>query len=267
MQSSTTHVPRLARYCLVVGIVLVVALGPSVVPSARADGDPASDVLPFDDVYLPSEPVAPALAQQLRDVVSAANKRGFTIKVALIATATDLGAVPSLFGKPGQYAKFLGAELLVIYDERLLIVMPNGFGLYRGGEPTDAELASIVGVKIVEGSDGLARAAIDAVKRLDDRQPPVVKAQSGSARRDTRATLRYLVSDNSGFAGIKVTLVRGKKAVATLSSPVRPLHGASGSFAWNVPAGTVRGVLTYCVTGVDAAGNRSKQSCAPYRIL
>jgi hypothetical protein len=251
-------------------VVLVLALAVlagTVVQPARADGDPASDVLPFDDVYLPLEPVTPALAQQLKDVVAAANKSGFKIKVALIATATDLGSVPSLFGMPGQYAKFLGAELLSIYKERLLIVMPAGFGLYRGGQPTDTELASVTGIKIGAGSDGLAQAAIDAVKRLDDRQPPVVKAQSGSAKRGTRATLRYLVSDDSGSAGVRVTLARGKKAVATLSSPVKPLHGAGGSLTWKVSAGTARGVLTYCVVGVDAAGNRSKPSCAPFRVL
>jgi len=251
----------------VLSIVLVMALGLLASASASADGDPASDVLPFDDVYLPLEPVTPALAQQLKDAVAAANKGGLKIKVALIATAADLGSVPSLFGMPGQYSRFLGAELLTIYKERLLIVMPAGFGLYRGGQPTDAELASITGIKIGVGSDGLAQAAIDAVKRLDDGQPPVVKAQRGSGKRGTKATLRYLVSDNSGSAGVKVTVARGKKAVATLSSPVKPIHGAGGSLTWKVPAKTARGVLTYCIVGVDAAGNRSKQSCAPFRIL
>jgi hypothetical protein len=247
--------------------VVVLALAGLAAQTARADGDPASDVLPFADVYLPLEPVSPPLAQQLRDAVAAANKGGFTIKVALIATATDLGSVPVLFGMPGQYAKFLGAELLSIYKERLLIVMPAGFGLYRGGQPTDAELASLTGIKIAGGSDGVAQAAIDAVKRLDDQQPPVAKAEAGSAKRGTKATLRYLLSDNSGSAGIKASLARGKKTIATLSGSVKPLHGSGGSLTWKVPSRTTRGVLTYCVVGIDAAGNRSKQSCALFRIL
>ena len=237
-----------------------------VAPPARADGDPASDVLPFDDVYLPLQPVSAPLAQQLKDTVAAANKSGFTIKVALIATPTDLGSVPVLFGMPGQYAKFLGAELLALYKERLLIVMPAGFGLYLGGASTDAELASLSGIKIGAGSDGLALAAIAAVKRLHDTEPPSTKAQSGSAKRGTKATLRYTLSDDSGAAGAKLSLARGRKVVASFSVPVKTLRGSTGAVGWKVPKGTAPGVLSFCVVGVDGAGNRSKQSCAPFRI-
>ena len=46
----------------------------------------------------------------------------------MIGSRTDLGAVPQLFGKPGTYAKFLGAEIRTFYTGRLLIVMPQGIG-------------------------------------------------------------------------------------------------------------------------------------------
>ncbi len=253
----------LAALCLVVAVCGVATFAAR---AAVADGDPASDVLLFDDVYLPLEPVSGPLAQQLKDAVAAANKSGFKIKVALILTATDLGSVPVLFNQPGQYAKFLGAELSGLYKERLLIVMPVGFGLYRGGADTTAALASLAGIKIGAGPDGLAQGALAALKRLNDTRPPSAKAQSGAARHGTKATLRYLLSDDSGVAGAKLSLKRGRKAVASFAIAVKPLHGAGGAVTWKVPAATTPGSLTFCVVGIDAAGNKSKQSCATFRI-
>jgi hypothetical protein len=251
-----------------VAVCLAVVCGAAALAAFAAvvDGDPASDVLPFDDVYLPLEPVSGPLAQQLKDAVAAANKSGFRIKVALIASPTDLGSVPVLFNQPGQYAKFLGAELIGLYKERLLIVMPVGFGLYRGGADTTATVASLAGIKIGSGSDGLAVAALAALKRLHDTRPPSATAQPGSARRGTKATLRYLLSDDSGVAGAKLSLTRGSRTVASFLLPVRPLRGAGGTIGWKVPAATRRGALTYCIVGVDGAGNRSKPSCTTFRI-
>src|SRR5262249_49953284 len=39
-----------------------------------------------------------------------------------IATRTDLGSVPSLFGKPKAYAQFLGEEIRSFYTGPLLVV-------------------------------------------------------------------------------------------------------------------------------------------------
>lgn len=36
----------------------------------------------------------------------------------MIASATDLGAIPSFFNKPGEYARFLGQELQFYYSAR-----------------------------------------------------------------------------------------------------------------------------------------------------
>jgi hypothetical protein len=104
--------------------------------AARADGDPASDFLPVQNVFTPFDTKIPQpLVGQLTALVNEANARGFKLKVAVIATTYDLGAVPSLFDKPKQYARFLGQELYLMYNGRLLIVMPNGYGLYRHGKP------------------------------------------------------------------------------------------------------------------------------------
>jgi hypothetical protein len=252
-------------------VVALSAVAALVALPARADGDPASDILAsdtllFDNVFLPLEPVSAALAQELRDAVAAANKSGFRIKVALIASPIDLGSVSVLFNMPGQYAKFLGAELRVLYKERLLVVMPAGFGFFRGGMSTASETAVLDTITIGSGPDGLAQAAIDAVKLLDDTEPPSAKAQTGSAKRGRTALLRYAVADNSGVAGATLTLARGRKLIATFSAPLQRLHGSAGAVAWKVPKGIALGVLAFCVVGVDAAGNRSKQSCVPFRV-
>ena len=75
------------------------------------------------DVKLPK-----AKQQELVSLVRDANKSGYAIRVALIGSPYDLGAVTSLWRKPRPYARFLGAELQFIYKHRLLVVMPNGFG-------------------------------------------------------------------------------------------------------------------------------------------
>ena len=247
-------------------VALVCGVATFAARAALADGDPASDVLLFDDVYLPLEPVSVPLAQQLKDVVAAANKGRFRIKVALIETATDLGSVPVLFNQPGQYAKFLGAEILPLYNERLLIVMPVGFGLYRGGANTTAAVASLAGIKIGAGSDGLALGTLAALKRLADTKPPAVKAQAGSTKRGAKATLRYLLSDDSGSAGAKLSLKRGSRAVASFSVSVKPLRAPGGSATWKVPAAAAKGALGFCIVGADAAGNHSAPNCAVFRI-
>ena len=58
----------------------------------------------------------------------------------MIASSYDLGSITSLWRKPRTYARFLGAELQFVYKDRLLIVMPNGFGISRQGQPVDREV-------------------------------------------------------------------------------------------------------------------------------
>jgi hypothetical protein len=55
--------------------------------------------------------------------------------VAVVAGPYDLGSVPSLFGKPQKYADFLGQEDFYFFKDPLLVVMPQGYGLYNHGRP------------------------------------------------------------------------------------------------------------------------------------
>jgi hypothetical protein len=137
-------------------------------PAASANGDPASDYLLALSTFVPFDANIPkAQTEQLNAIVAEAKNRGFRIKVALIATEFDLGAVPSLWRKPETYARFLGQELFFIYKGRLLIVMPNGYGVSRAGKPL-ASAQRVVDTlpKPGDGGPALATAAIRAVQRL-----------------------------------------------------------------------------------------------------
>ena len=149
-------------------LAALVAAAALAVPAARADGDPASDYLLSQSTFIPFDAkVSKGQAEQLNSVVADAKQKGFTVRVALIATQFDLGAVPSLWRKPQTYARFLGQELFFVYKGRLLVVMPNGFGFSRGGKlvPSGQRLVDRL-PKPGEGGDALAAAATRAVERL-----------------------------------------------------------------------------------------------------
>ena len=134
---------------------------------ARADGDPASDYLITQPVYFPYDgKFSPELEGQLLAVVREAKKRGFPIKVALIPNSYDLGSVTALWRKPKLYARFLGEEDATFFKQRLLIVMPNGFGFYRPGHTATAEYAALASIPIGPGDNGLVRAATAGVEKL-----------------------------------------------------------------------------------------------------
>jgi hypothetical protein len=139
--------------------------------AALADADPASDVLYVNNVFLPlSTPVSQPLARQLAAATRAAGKSGNPIRVALIAKPADLGGVPSLFGKPTQYARFLGAELVYLYTGRLLVVMPQGAALAERGRLVAN--AAVVHARVEGGADGLAKTALALVRTLSREAPP-----------------------------------------------------------------------------------------------
>jgi hypothetical protein len=108
------------------------AAGSTCPPAALADGDPASDVLVYQPVFFPYKPAPGALKRELTGLVRSANQQGYRIRVAVIQSRRDLGSVPMLFGRPSVYARFLSSELSSIWRDRVLIVMPGGYGLAQG---------------------------------------------------------------------------------------------------------------------------------------
>lgn len=161
------------RRCLLP--LLVAAVLVHVLP-AWADGDPASDVLLGQDVFLPYAPnsVSKPMEDALTATLERARKRGFAMKVAVIADRRDLGSVGQLIGEPQQYADLLTEELSLnvthgrrLAAPRVLTVLPTGLGGNNLGD-TAGDALQGVAPDPDGGPDGLARTAAVAVGRLTE---------------------------------------------------------------------------------------------------
>jgi cytochrome oxidase Cu insertion factor (SCO1/SenC/PrrC family) len=159
---------RLRRAVLAVALaaLCVCALG-ALSPAARADGDPGSDVLVYQNLFVAADAnVSIAQQVELGDLLTSAARDGFTIRVAVIATPADLGAITALWEKPASYARFLGIELSLAYSQRLLVVMPDGFGFNWQGHSTAADDKALGAIAVKPGGPGLATSAATAVRAL-----------------------------------------------------------------------------------------------------
>ena len=147
--------------------VLVALLALLLPAAARANGDPASDVLLTNQVFLPFEaPISKQAAQELRATVAEANKKGFKIRVAVIAFTGDLGTATVLWRKPQPYSKFLWSEIAFVYSNRLLVAMPSGFGFWNGKKPVAKELLVLKGRKPGATPTALVQSTTAAVRAL-----------------------------------------------------------------------------------------------------
>jgi len=260
---------------LVVATVVTAALAAAVTtPVSRADGDPASDYLLVQNVFFPSPPPSPSVRAALERAVDSVYSHGDRLKVALISTVDDLGAIASLFGKPTEYARFLGIELGLWYGGPLLVVMPSGLGIYDGGRSTTPDEQTLQSVPLrVSTPDDLGRAAIDAVRQLaaaaaldsPDVTPPLVTAHPAAAIRGRPAALRFDVYDDSGRAAAVVGIYETGSLLGTVNSPSRFKIGTrTVRVRWVVPSTLRSRRLRFCVVASDPAGNRSAPACAPF---
>jgi hypothetical protein len=209
----------------------------------------------------------------LKTAVAAAYAKHFRVKVAVIGSQIDLGAVPSLWGRPTQYAKFLGTELETFYVGPLLIVMPQGFGIYDGGRSVAAETKVLDGTKLKAGdSEGLTRAAADAVNRMlhagalrsKDIKAPFVYAFPTTVHRGQVARLKFGVSDDSAWSKTTARITAGPRKIATVQSKlIRVSPAKPTALKWKVPKSLPAKGVRVCVSASDAAGNRSPKSCGP----
>jgi hypothetical protein len=165
----------LARLALLVALAAVIAA-----PTAHADGDPASDYLLGQQTFVPADTgVSFADKQRLNTLLIGAQRGGYTLRVALIASRYDLGAVTSLYKKPRLYAHFLSQELRFVYAKRLLVVMANGYGVARNGKPAPREQAVV------------------------DRLPPPASPRGHALATATERAVRALTAQ----AGVKIAAV------------------------------------------------------------
>ena len=150
---------------MAVSLTILVAVSGLFAESALADGDPASDVLVSQTLFLPQDAGVPSNQQaQLGALLQAAQRSGYQIRVAMIASRTDLGSVTELWRQPQNYARFLAQELSLLYRGALLVVMPNGYGLYRLASPLTAERSALAGIR-APGAN-LATATLRAIQRV-----------------------------------------------------------------------------------------------------
>ncbi len=145
-------------------VALAVAWGAA---GAMADGDPASDVLVTQNVFVPYELSITRQTETLNALLAESARSGFPIRVALIAAPTDLGTVTSLWRDPVGYSRYLGTELSLAFHGQVAVVMPDGIGVWPGGvAPTRSEEAVAGRLRAPGGGAGLVTGAIAAVQRL-----------------------------------------------------------------------------------------------------
>jgi hypothetical protein len=172
---------------------LVVATACLCAPSAaRANGDPASDYLLTQSVFLPfTTKIDRGAVKRLEGLLGEADQQHFPIRAALILSAGDLGTAFSLFGKPQKYAEFLGLELSFVYRDRLLIVMPNGYGYALNASP-DPKASAVLKPLPPPGRNPTkeVEAAIVAVQKLAAAEGHQLAApKSGGSNRRDRITI------------------------------------------------------------------------------
>jgi len=147
-------------------ILLAIAAGPLAAP-ARGDGDPASDVLAIEPLFLPQDAhVTPQQQAQLAALLAGVQRSGYQLRVAIVASPADLGSVTALWQQPQNYAQFLGQELSLLYHGTLVVVMPNGYGQYSSASRAAAARTALNGVT-TPGTQ-LGTATLTAIQRIAD---------------------------------------------------------------------------------------------------
>lgn len=102
-----------------------------------------------------------------------------------------------------------------------------------------------------------------------DTEAPDAKALPGTGIHATTVKLQYNVADDGGKAREQLTV---RKRGTVLFRHATKLHAVqkdlkfSGGFFARWVAPDTPGTLTFCVRAWDAAGNASRESCAPLRI-
>jgi hypothetical protein len=206
-------VPRIATVAVLALLAGLVHCG-----QARADADPASDVLLGENVFYPyNPPVSSSLQAALNAATSASHRAHFPIRVALIATPVDLGAIPTFFGKPKQYAAFLDQEITFADGKvPLLVVMPNGYGSAGLSAAARSTLDTLAKPSADTGN-ALAQAAIAAVRKLavaDGHALSGTTTPSGTSGSGAGAAVPLLILAGCVVLAAGIIGVRRRRALA-----------------------------------------------------
>jgi cytochrome oxidase Cu insertion factor (SCO1/SenC/PrrC family) len=170
-----------SRRVAIAALLAVVVAAGAFASIARADGDPASDVLVSRTVFLPSDASVSAQQQsQLVGLLHASAHAGFPVRVAVISSGYDLGSVTALWRKPRAYARFLGIELSLVHKQPLLVVMPNGFGFNWPGHSTASAYRLLSRISTGSGGAGVLVATRGAVRTLAAANASTIGPADGS---------------------------------------------------------------------------------------
>jgi hypothetical protein len=217
------------RLRVLIGTVVVALAAAS---GALAHGDPTAHYLETD-ALLTSYAAPPSLDVELRlrGVLDEAARRGYPIKLVLIANEGDTGGEPEPLEHTQAYVHTISGELDGVSGLRapVLIVTPHGFGL-GGIQPrngtlkrlTDARAAELLrGIAPageVEG-DRLARTAIIAIRRLAAAGGHPLPARIAPAKQNLNGILGTAASRDSADWG-------GPWVIATVVGGTALLLGA-----------------------------------------
>jgi hypothetical protein len=257
------------------------SLGPALVwlflalpMDAAANGDPASHVLIPLDNYVPLAAARSTAAAELAKATDEVYRKGYRIKVAVIATREDLGTVPDLFGHADEYALLLANEITFFYVGPVLVVMPNGFGLYDGGRSVAAERRALQGQRVAGRSAvKLIAAATAATRRLakatalrsKDIVAPNPILMFTLLHPGEPATLSYRILEDSKWAAATVTVFAGERALSVFRKPLHRIRYLDiQTVPWTPPNPLPSEALRFCVSASDRAGNR-RRNCLPLR--
>jgi cytochrome oxidase Cu insertion factor (SCO1/SenC/PrrC family) len=236
---------RRAVLAVALAVLALCALG-ALSPAARADGDPGSDVLVYQNLFVAGDSnISIAQQVELGGLLTSASRSGFTIRVAVIATPADLGAITQLWGKPTSYASFLGIELSLAYSQRLLVVMPDGFGFTWQGHSTAAAYQVLGKIAIKPGGTGLATSAETAVRALASASGVGLPAPAAGQTAGT-------TGGGTTSSGTTSSGTSGSGAVGP-SSPSGGHHAAatpvSGLPAWLIAVIAIAALAAFAVSG------------------
>lgn len=133
---------------------------------ALAHGDPASHYLETGSLY-PGFAAQPSqnVELELIGMLTAAEKAGYPVKVALVGGIDDVADNPGMLKRPQEYAEYVVSALegsRIPVQAPVMIVSPYGIGV--AGPGAEAMPDAVTGT----GGDALARAAMTAVRGAAD---------------------------------------------------------------------------------------------------
>jgi cytochrome c biogenesis protein CcmG/thiol:disulfide interchange protein DsbE len=241
----------LTRLLLTCAITLTLSC--ALVTNAQADGDPGSDVLVYQPLFLASDSGI-SVGEQVRlgSLLHEADKAGFPLRVAIIAKQDDLGSVTALWKQPRAYAHFLGLELSLAYKGRLLVVMPDGFGFNWTGHSSASGYRVLTKLSHTVGGESLETATRQAIAGL---------ASAGGVHLSALPTPAQHSSNRSSTSSAPTTgTVRSAPATGTVRSAPTTGSARSAPTSTRVLAFVVLALLVGSVAAARFLYGRHRQA-------